>query len=190
MKKILIMAVVASSAIALHAASFTWTSGTGSANTYLWDTTTNAKATSLAGTIVLVSLGTTESWSWDNAVELTGSGATGTLTTSGKAAKIGTVGGAYSFTYGDPSTGALSNGEVLGVMFKDTSGELRQLRYVADDSLVSDTYTVSGLSADNWAGAQFNFATGGNFTASVPEPTSGLLMLLGMAGLALRRRRA
>ena len=27
-------------------------------------------------------------------------------------------------------------------------------------------------------------------TASVPEPTSGLLMLLGMAGLALRRRRA
>lgn len=27
-------------------------------------------------------------------------------------------------------------------------------------------------------------------TSSVPEPTSGLLMLLGMAGLALRRRRA
>ena len=26
--------------------------------------------------------------------------------------------------------------------------------------------------------------------AAVPEPTSGLLMLLGMAGLALRRRRA
>ena len=28
------------------------------------------------------------------------------------------------------------------------------------------------------------------YTASVPEPTSGLLMLLGVAGLALRRRRA
>ena len=189
MKKILIMVAVVGSAIALQAASFTWTSGTGTSNTYLWDTTTNSKATSLAGSIVLVSLGTTDSWSWDNAVELTGSGASGTLTTSGKAAKIGTVGGAYSFTYGDASTGALSNGDVLGVMFKDSSGELSQLRYVADDSLVSDTYTVSGLSNNTWAGAQFNFATGGNFTA-VPEPTSGLLMLLGMAGLALRRRRA
>ena len=33
------------------------------------------------------------------------------------------------------------------------------------------------------------FASTGSW-AAVPEPTSGLLMLLGMAGLALRRRRA
>ena len=31
---------------------------------------------------------------------------------------------------------------------------------------------------------------GWTITSNVPEPTSGLLMLLGMAGLALRRRRA
>ena len=37
----------------------------------------------------------------------------------------------------------------------------------------------------------FTFAqTSGWQTTAVPEPTSGLLMLLGMAGLALRRRRA
>lgn len=36
-----------------------------------------------------------------------------------------------------------------------------------------------------------NLATSqANWTAVVPEPTSGLLMLLGIAGLALRRRRA
>ena len=39
------------------------------------------------------------------------------------------------------------------------------------------------LSSESFAGLGIN-------TAVVPEPTSGLLLLLGMAGLALRRRRA
>lgn len=42
------------------------------------------------------------------------------------------------------------------------------------------TWTSSGYSQSNWHAV----------SSSVPEPTSGLLMLLGMAGLALRRRRA
>ena len=35
-----------------------------------------------------------------------------------------------------------------------------------------------------------NFAVGAGSWAAVPEPTSGLLLLLGVAGLALKRKRA
>ena len=46
---------------------------------------------------------------------------------------------------------------------------------------------TTGAGLTNLATNQANWTAVG---AAVPEPTSGLLMLLGMAGLALRRRRA
>lgn len=45
---------------------------------------------------------------------------------------------------------------------------------------------TTGVNFSSLASAQANWTAVGN----VPEPTSGLLMLLGIAGLALRRRRA
>ena len=55
------------------------------------------------------------------------------------------------------------------------------------------TYTGTNASQVKW-GAQTASQTASNWTAiggsSVPEPTSGLLLLLGMAGLALKRKRA
>ena len=54
-----------------------------------------------------------------------------------------------------------------------------------DASALNKGYTLTATAsatASNWKSA------GG--TTPVPEPTSGLLMLLGMAGLALRRKRA
>ena len=63
--------------------------------------------------------------------------------------------------------------------------------------LGADSYGIDDATSGSLAGLSTFNSVGGVFadagwvgSAPVPEPTSGLLMLLGMAGLALRRRRA
>lgn len=51
-------------------------------------------------------------------------------------------------------------------------------------------YTPPASSPGEFMFTVDSFTTRGAPIGNVPEPTSGLLMLLGMAGLALRRRRA
>jgi len=64
------------------------------------------------------------------------------------------------------------------------------------DATKATEYAMVSAPNKSYSGMDAKFKTSGDFsgatwqTASVPEPTSGLLMLLGVAGLALRRRRA
>ena len=51
-------------------------------------------------------------------------------------------------------------------------------------SLANMALTSGGATSANWT------AIGGSTPEPIPEPTSGLLMLLGLAGLALKRKRA
>ena len=70
-----------------------------------------------------------------------------------------------------------------------TGDDLQYMGNVGKLTLESAMDADSGMMSVNLFGDTTKAATAWS-TAAVPEPTSGLLMLLGIAGLALRRRRA
>ena len=192
MKKLMIALAAVACAAAVQAAAFSWST----TNKFTDDkgtviTTADGYTAALnGGSIVLVLL---SDGTYDGAKTVLAGQTAPTIKTTNPANTKGRLSATYSFTFNeDPGAeNILKNGDILGVMFQDDKGNLSQLVYASDmTTTVDDVYTVSGLSANTWAGTAFTYASGGNFTASVPEPTSGLLMLLGMAGLALRRRRA
>ena len=103
-----------------------------------------------------------------------------------------------TFAYdGVSSTKTISVTQYLtGASFGDGTSTAGSFYYVViDDGGKDIAYTTAakaptintgtGLSNQTVAASKFSYAT-----AAVPEPTSGLLLLLGMAGLALKRKRA
>ena len=200
MKKLMMLAAVACAAIGAEAASVNWksvNSSTGKASFLVDKTGAQVSAsdfTSLGVNIALVALSGddltayqngTYSASYDASAVLS----TGAISTSTKAAMKGSFNNKLEFTYGE--TNPIKDGDYLAVVITD--GKTMMNITYADGTKVTDSYLVNGLADNLWTGTgnqPFNFATKGNFTADVPEPTSSLLMLLGVAGLALRRRRA
>lgn len=194
MKKLIVAISAVALAVAAQAASVSWKTG----SSYLVDNTGTKQTALASGEIWLVVLSDTTGWS---AGEWTGTAATvtelqqATIVSSGKASAKGKITQDYAFTYGDQ---AFSDGDTLAVVFKDGDGNYAQIAYydsTKEDKVgaaITDVLVVSGLSDSEalWTG-ELSFATGGNFLGqAVPEPTSGLLLLVGGALLALKRKRA
>jgi len=114
------------------------------------------------------------------------------------------AGGALSDTSITDLTHAL-NGTASG--FENGKGYYMSaiLTYTTDDYTFTKEFDKVAFTAKNTGATAANMQVdtvlaskmidtsaplGWTITSNVPEPTSGLLMLLGMAGLALRRRRA
>ena len=214
MKKLMIAASVALMAACSHAAAMTWGTGTMYKPVLVTDTTTKAttfsssKATS-GVSVYLWELGKAQydalfvSGDYDAtaakvfAQYATINDQTGKIsintgwTTSGKTASSNSsknlVDSKDTWAVGDTAYAAMV------LTYTDTNGKdyyianLGSYTWEADDS-----GTLKGFGVGEFGDPAGTALSGWNVAqpSSVPEPTSGLLLLLGVAGMALRRRRA
>ena len=107
----------------------------------------------------------------------------------------GTVGADGTVALVSGSTTSLSGSQgAYVVLFEGTDNMfISDTRTLTIDELMGSTYTFDeALTGDIWADnglATAGYSAPGWYSAA-PEPTSGLLLILGMAGLALKRKRA
>lgn len=164
MKKVLVLAALVVAGVAANAASFKWTAS----NVYSSDLTTkfNGSATLYA---YLSSAEASTAVSIATGTIVSGAIKDGTTTGLTFDTDALTAGNTYNFyMVVEDGDNIFTSAEKTGISAQATATST-----VAFGSLASQTQNAS-----NWAGS------------AVPEPTSGLLMLLGMAGLALKRKRA
>ena len=186
MKKLIIAVAAVAVGIVANAASFNWQATSG----YLWDgADTPAKITSGSAYLLFTSALTQS----DLVTAFAADAATAASTVSSKSVSTGTIGSNARIAVTEFTADVTSDQTAYFVVF---NGDNMYISGTADagymavgasdisfGSMTSSSKTFKDA-ADGYAGASWYGA------AAVPEPTSGLLMLLGMAGLALRRRRA
>ncbi len=190
MKKLLILAVASIMVAAVHAASATWTVsniykvGSTSASA----TTDRVAANSYYGYLITV----TETLTKDKvAQELATKGSGAALSTylDGIATAKSATTGAGKIQKDIDLTLADGSYNMFTVILDSTGGDpTTATNYLVGD-LVSTTVTSVGDSMIGSFNAKTMTQTPANWTAAAPEPTSGLLLLLGVAGLALKRKR-
>ena len=179
MKKLMILAAIVCVAAMSQAAQVTWGNSGSASGLYGIDGTTkltSALANTYAFSIALVD-------SDGNAVKtLSGASAINSMT-SGQL-----QGATWTYTFDtDATTGDTFT--ILATMTVDG----KNYEMVIDNSWAIAATDNTGKDTFTWAAGTYGglaeSATVGKWSV-VPEPTSGLLLLLGMAGLALKRKRA
>ena len=204
MKKLLIVAAIAATASLAHAGAYTWglASGADAAPGQVPDDVTGdgylvgGTAMLFLGTIAETSTGEGSgidakySLDFSGLTQIATSGQDGTLYTFGNTEFVAPgvsndnidVAGGQAFSiilFDQDGVTDYENYEGYYAIYTGTSGS----SYDADSSTsYADFTTLNAFSGSDWktAGA----------ASPIPEPTSGLLLLLGMAGLALKRKRA
>ena len=199
MKKLMMALGVVALAATVQAATFRWYQGSPIAAA--GDSSTDVTS----GTVYLFS-GSGQSALLTGYIAAIAGGTSAADYLSGAAGFVGTGTLASGTTFSAttvPSANITSGRAVWSETTTDTTRNYYQVLVDGDNIYIADTFavTVKGTGNSNIAfqnnesllatkQAADGYAGGGWYSTAVPEPTSGLLMLLGMAGLALKRRRA
>ena len=190
MKKLMIAALAVAFAAVAQAASFNWQNTGMSTTGVIYDYTASSTKLSAGMVAVLIDSAVTSQTELLKAARKDGfnlnsyaiSGASTTVNTSSKIAKTA------DFTYGDVGTEysfyfVILDGANNQILISETANAQGQL---------GATDTASFAGSKTWSNKAFGDAdyTSAGWYSTVPEPTSALLLLLGMAGLALKRKQA
>lgn len=173
MKKLMIAAAIVCAAVASQAANFSWGFASGSDVDPAGEWMESGTASLYINNVLIATAGQNEDFQFgvfDNPA-------------------VDTTGNVQTLGRGDISESFVGQAYKLVFSYTDADGKDWEFTYTA----TSDYSTVPGPAGEdafNYESFVTDYAVRAGDWKAVPEPTSSLLLLLGVGALALRRRRA